>query len=224
MTAVGYTRLSQESDTSIPRQKRKIREYCDEHGLDLETILDDGQRTSGFDTDRDGYQELKDRIEDVDAVVVHDKTRIGRDFDERMRFVLDLREHDVELHAARRGQVDLSDPTNAAVESIHAAKDDEGKREEIEKAREAVEERLEAGYDHGRPRFGMTYDEDGRYQVPGEDFDAVVEILRRREKGDGFAEITDDLDVSERTARRVVEREAWYLDRAERAGVDLPIA
>lgn len=214
--AIGYTRLSQESDTSIDRQKRKIRDYCDDRGLELLEILDDGQRTSGFETDRAGYQEVKARIRDgtVGAVVVHDKTRIGRDFDERMRFVLDLREYDAELHSARRGPVDLSNPTDAAVESIHAAKDDEGKREEIEKAKEAVEERLEAGYDHGRPRFGMTYDGDGRYQVPGDDFDSVEDIFRLRDEGKTLAEIGAEVDTSVATVSRVLKRRDWYEERS----------
>lgn len=216
--AIGYTRLSQESDTSIDRQKRKIREYCRERGLELEEIIDDGQHTSGFETDRAGYQEVKTRIRDgsVDVVVVHDKTRIGRDFDERMRFVLDLREYDAELHSARRGPVDLSNPTDAAVESIHAAKDDEGKREEIEKSKEAVKERLEAGYDHGRPRFGMTYDDKGRYQIPGEDFEAVKEIFELRDEGATLTEIGDEVGVSVATASRVLKRRGWYEERSNR--------
>lgn len=216
--AIGYTRLSQESDTSIDRQKRKIREYCRGRGFELEEIIDDGQHTSGFETDRAGYQDVKARIRDgsVDVVVVHDKTRIGRDFDERMRFVLDLREYDAELHSARRGPVDLSNPTDAAVESIHAAKDDEGKREEIEKSKEAVKERLEAGYDHGRPRFGMTYDEKGRYQIPGDDFEVVEEIFELRDEGATLTEIEDEVGVSVATASRVLKRRDWYEERSKR--------
>lgn len=215
--AIGYTRLSQDSDVSIEKQKQEIRDYCGVAGIQLVEILDDGEFSSGFDVDRDAYQLVKERVQSdaVGAVVVRDKTRIGRDFDERMRFVLDLREHDVELHSALRGeQVDLSDPTDAAVESIHAAKDDESKREEIEKARQAVEDRMDAGLDHGRPRFGMEYDDAGEYQVPGEEFDTVLEILKRAGDETGTA-IAEDLDMPRATVYRVIDREEWYRDRTE---------
>lgn len=215
--AIGYTRLSQDSDTSIDRQKRHIRDYCEANGFDLATIHDDGEFSSGFDVERSEYQNLKDELTagTVDAVVVNDKTRIGRDFDERMRFVLDLRAHDVVLHSARRGHIDLSDPTDAAVESVHAAKDDEAKREEIEKAKEATAERIEAGYDHGRPRFGMTYDDRGHFQVPGEEFETVVQILELRDGGATYEEISNRTGVAVGTAHSVVNNRDWYAERAE---------
>lgn len=213
MTAIGYTRLSQDSDTSIDRQKRHIREYCEREAIDLQDILNDGQYSSGFDTDRSKYQEVRDLVQagEIDAVVVNDRTRIGRDYDERMRFILDLRQYDVELHT-RKGRVDLSNPTNVAVEGVHAAKDDEGKREEIEKAKEATEERIQQGYDHGRPPFGLQYDDDGQYWVPdSEEFDTAIEVLEMRDEGKSFRAIAESLDdVGREAARGIVERREKY--------------
>jgi len=216
--AVGYTRLSQDSDTSIPRQKRKIRSYCDERGIDLVEILDDGRFSSGFDADRTEYQEVRDRIRarEVSAVVVHDKTRIGRDFDERMQFVLDLRKFGVELHSARKGAVDLSNPTDAAVESLYAAQDDEAKREEIEKAVEAVEERLANGYDHGPPRFGCEYRDDGKFQVPGENYAVAMRVIEMKDNGKTYEQIEAETGVPTSTANRIVEAREWYADRPKR--------
>lgn len=217
MTAVGYTRLSQDSDTSIDRQKTSIREYCDAHGLELSEIRNDGEFSSGFDRDRTEYQEVKRLVNEdaADAVVVYDKTRIGRDFDERMQFVLDLRRTDTDLHSARRGPIDLTDPTDAAVESIHAAKDDEAKREEIEKSKEAVAERLQKGFDHGRPPFGLRFDDNGEHWVPGERFGDVLEILRLRSDGATYEEIADTIGVSTTTAYRVVDRRQLYVEREQ---------
>lgn len=215
MNAVGYTRLSQDSDTSIKRQKEAIRDYCDSHNLRLTEIRDDGEFSSGFDRDRTEYQAVKGLVEEqaVDAVVVYDKTRIGRDFDERMQFVLDLRRTETGLHSARRGPIDLSDPTDAAVESIHAAKDDEAKREEIEKSREAVEERIEAGYDHGRPPFGLQFDDNGEYWVPGDRFDDVLEALRLRNDERTYEEIAETIGVGTGTVYRIVDRREFYIKR-----------
>lgn len=214
-TAVGYTRLSQTSDTSIDRQMHHIREYADEHGLELDRIYNDGEEASGFDTDREQYQRLRERVVsgEVDAIVVNDKRRLARDVDEVMRLVPDLRQSSVELHTYQDGQLDLSDPMRAAIEILMAAAAHEEKMEEIEKAVEAIEEKKDAGHDLGRPRFGMTYNDDGSRQVPGDEFDTVLEILRLRSDGATYQEIAEQVGVSVGTAHNVVDRREWYVER-----------
>jgi len=225
--AIGYTRLSQASDTSIDRQKRHIRDYCERNGIELTEIVDDGQRSSGFNTEREGYLRVKKRIEagDADAVVTNDKQRIGRDFDERMMFVIMLRRNEAQLHTARSGHIDLSNPTDAAVESIHAAADDEKKREEIEKAKEAVAERLANGYDHGSERVGMTYRDDGKYQEPDDDFYKVTETLRLLDEGElTYREIAADVGLpGPSSVHSIKEAREWYAERAKMAGVEMGV-
>jgi DNA invertase Pin-like site-specific DNA recombinase len=185
--SIGYTRLSQESDTSIDRQKRHIYEYVVDLGFELETIYDDGERSSGFDESREEYVKLRDRVlsGEIKAVVVNDKRRLARDFDETMRLVLDLREHDVEAHTYQQGQLDLSDPVQAAVEVLQAASEHEAKKKEIERAREAVQERLDNGFDHGRPPIGFRFDDAGERWVPdiGGEFEDVVEAIQMSTTG-----------------------------------------
>jgi DNA invertase Pin-like site-specific DNA recombinase len=151
----------------------------------------------------------------VDAVVTNDKRRWPRDENEVMRFVADLRDRDVELHTHLNGQVDLSDPMDAAMEIMRASVAAEEKREEIQKAREAVEQRVsDPAVDHGRPRFGMTYDDRGDRQVPGEEFETVEEILRLRDRGLSIPDISERTDVPTGTVYRVCDREEWYRERA----------
>jgi len=219
-TAVGYTRLSQQSDTSIDRQKQHIRAYADEHGFDVDRIYDDGQGASGFESAREEYRELRDRVEttdEIDAIIVNDKRRLARDVDEVMRLIPDLRQNSTELHTCRDGQLDLSDAMRAAIEILQAAAAHEEKMEEIEKSIEAVEERLSAGYDHGPPRFGMRYREDGQYQEPADNFEKVEKIWRLREDGCSYSEIEEETEVPSSTAQRVVENRDWYLEREQMA-------
>lgn len=217
MTTAGYTRLSQQSDTSIERQKRHIREYAEEHDLDLELIYDDGESSSGFETEsREQYQQLRRRIQDgeLDAVILNDKRRLARDIDEVMRLIPDLRTTDTELHTYEDGPLDLSDPMRAAIEILQAAAAHEEKLKEIRRAIAAVDERVEdPDIDHGRPRFGMTYDDAGVRQVPGEDFEQVEEILRRREQGESYRAIAEDVTASRETVRKVWGRREWYRER-----------
>jgi len=213
--AAGYSRLSQESDTSIARQQRHIRAHCDQHGLDLLTIYDDGERASGFDSERSAYRELRERIEsgELDAVVVNDKRRLARDIDEVMRLVPLLRSSDTELHTHRDGRLDLSDPMRAAIEILMAAAAHEEKMAEIEKSIEAIREKQERGDDLGRPRFGMRYSDDGRRQVPGDDFDTVLDILTLRNRGLTYEEIQERTGVALGTISNVLDRREWYVER-----------
>lgn len=217
-SAIGYTRLSQESDTSIDRQKRHIREYADENGLTLETIYDDGERSSGFDESREEYQQVRDRVQsgEIVAVVVNDKRRLARDFDETMRLVLDLREHDVEAHTFQEGQLDLSDPVQAAVEVLQAASEHEAKKKEIERAREAVQERIDSGHDHGRPPTGFRFDEAGERWVPDREgrFEDVVEAIQMVEDGATYAHVHEELGISPSTMSGVMDRKERYLQEA----------
>jgi DNA invertase Pin-like site-specific DNA recombinase len=213
--AAGYSRLSQESDTSIARQQRHIREYCEEKDLTLLTIYDDGEEASGFDADRSGYQALRERIaeDELDAVVTNDKRRLARDIDEVMRLVPLLRSTDTELHTHRDGRLDLSDPMRAAIEILMAAAAHLEKMAEIEKSIEAIREKQERGDDLGRPRFGMRYSDDGRRQVPGDNFDVVLDILQLRNRGLTYEEIRERTGVALGTISNVLGRREWYVER-----------
>lgn len=216
MNAIGYTRLSQQSDASIERQKRHIREYADEHGLELEQIYDDGEGSSGFDTaERTAYQKLREQITagGPDVVIVNDKRRLARDVDEVMRLIPAVRTNDIELHTFQDGEIDLSDPMKAAIEILQAAAAHKEKKEEIEKSIEAVEERINSGYDHGPPRFGMEYDDEGKYQRPGEDFHLVERVWELREEGKSYPVIEGITGVPSSTAHRVVQNKEWYQNR-----------
>lgn len=213
--AIGYTRLSQESDTSIDRQKRHILAYADELGLTLETIYDDGERSSGFDESREEYQQVRERVQsgEIVAVIVNDKRRLARDFDETMRLVLDLREHDVEVHTCQEGKLDLSDPVQAAVEVLQAASEHEAKKKEIERAREAVQERISNGFDHGRPPIGFRFDDAGEYWVPDREgrFSDVVDAIRMVEEGSTYRDVKKKLNIAPSTMTHIMNRRDRYL-------------
>lgn len=98
-----------------------------------------------------------------------------------------------------------------AVEGIQAASDDAAKHAEIERAKREGERRLEAGYDQGRPPYGMQFDNDGRYWIPGEEFSTALEVIDLRNAGHSYRAIESETDVPYSTARRIVERRERYL-------------
>jgi hypothetical protein len=93
------------------------------------------------------------------------------------------------------------------------------KEEEIKKSRRAIKRRKERGYDHGRPRFGMTYDDAGHYQVPSDEFDTVLEIFQLDNAGESRREIADTVDVPVATIQNVLNRREWYLAREQTAEI-----
>lgn len=217
--AWGYVRLSQTGrEASLEEQKQDIREYArGNDDLELQTTRNDGERTSGFDPEREEYQLVREKIRaaGIDAIVVRDRARLSRDFDDRLSLLVDLRASGVEWHVIEAGGlVDVQDVQQAGMECLHAMMDHYKKMMEIERSREAVAERLEKGYDHGAVRFGMTYREDGKYQVPGEDFDVVRRIFELADSGKSQREIRDEVEVALGTISRVLERREWYEERA----------
>lgn len=220
--AVGYTRLSQDG-LSIPDQKDAIRDYCERHGFDLERIYDDGKRASGYGVeDRPDYRELRERVKngDVDAVVVRDTGRIGRDFDERMYFVLDCRGAGIELHSTEAGKHDLSDPYSVVIETAQAAGDDVQKRHEIKRAKEATQKRIENGCYHGKPPFGLQFAaDDCHLEKHPIEYEQLGEIIERRENGERVVDVAEAFDVSTATVSRVANRGLeWYDEKLAEYG------
>lgn len=236
--AWGYVRLSQRGrDGTLEEQKRQIREYARKRDrLTLATTLNEGSETSGFDSGREKYQRLLKNVRDgnVDAVIVRDRSRLSRDFDERLRLILTFRtKHSIrqkggrtvavqpELHVTEESRrIDMSDSYTSAMECMHAAMDHVKKMTEIERAKEAVEERKESGCYQGRPPFGLVFDDDNCHlKRDGDQWDVVKEIIHRRKDGESVASIAEDVSVSQATIRRVENNGIeWYLDRLEEYG------
>jgi len=213
MKAVGYTRLSQESDTSIESQKEDIRSYCSSEGLELDNIFDEGEKESGFDDERTQYQALKDYLDfsDVDAVVVRDLSRLSRDRKERVRLLLELDDFGIELHSVERGEVDISEPWTLTIETIKATSDDVEKRKEIERSKKEIEKRKEKGFYQGRPPLGLQMDDAGQELVVDEnEIDQVREVLSLRSQGLSYPDIEERTGVPKATAYRVQKRREQY--------------
>jgi len=223
LDAWGYTRLSQEGrDGSLDEQMAAVREYAADHpDLDLVTTLNEGASTSGFDNDREKYTRLVDKVRDdeIGAVVVRDRARLSRDFDERLRLLTYFRSSDVELHVVEdRGRIDVGDVQTASMECVHAAMDHIKKKAEIHRSKQAIKERMERGDDHGRPPFGLQYDDAGRSWVADREsgeFATALEVVRLREDDVSWRDIADKTGVNTGTARRVYERKDRYLEEAE---------
>lgn len=216
-TAIGYIRLSQDGK-SLDRQRRDVTDYADTNGYALAEIYNEGKRASGFNTDRPEYQALLDHLDTsaTTAVIVPNLSRLSRDRKERLRLLLDVDQAGVQLHSVELGgAVDLDDDWELVQQSIRATTDDVAKRKEIERSQRATQERINNGYDHGRPPFGLTYDDEGNYWVPdrgSDEYRTAISCIELREHGHSWREIATETTVSKDTARRIYNRRERYLD------------
>lgn len=216
--ALGYTRLSQTSDTSIPDQKAEIRDLADQEGFNLVHIYDDGERSSGFDNERPQYVEMVAHTdeEDVDAIIVRDTDRLSRDKKERVMLLFELESKDIEIWTTDANQpVDFDDDEGFLLEVLRAYFDDVFKRREIEKAKRKIQQRIENGYYHGRPPFGLQFDDHGEQLVPDDAFKTAVEVIQARDDGRTYAEIAESVEIGQGTVYRIVERRELYEQHLE---------
>lgn len=225
--ALAWIRKSKgrDDDIGLEEQREVVHELADELAdetvpldLGVQTGFSSMTRDSDHDQLLDEVPEVLDAIEQLEAgeydyLVALDDRRICRD--EYLSII---------QYAANQGDCELTYVADVAEDDlaydIHRRVERETKEEEIRKSQAALDRREEKGYDHGRPRFGMEYDKDGRYQVPGENFGKVLKILRMHSKGATFPEISDEVGVSTSTAHRVVDRREWYIKR-DKLGEDL---
>lgn len=213
-TAIGYIRLSQDGK-SLERQRRNVEEYADTKGLELVRVYDEGRHASGFTEDREKYQALMEHVNtaEVGEVIVPNLSRLSRDRKERLRLLLEFDAVGVDLHSHELGRaVDLSEDWALVHQSIRATADDIEKRKEINRSKRATKERIESGFDHGRPPFGLRFDADGEYWVPDEDFEDAIEVIMHRRSGLSWRKIAHKTGINKDTARRVWQRREKYLE------------
>jgi len=217
--ALAWIRKSKGDDDAIglQQQRQQVATLADELADDV-TTLDLGIQTGFSSLTRDGDGLLDDhpgveaelsnlRAGEYDYLVALDDRRVCRD-----GYL------EVIKHAATEGGCAIEYVRDVATDDLtHDIKrrvDRDTKETEIEKSRQAIQERQERGFDHGRPKFGMEYDDAGEYQVPGEDFEKVLDILEKRADGASYSEIVEATGVSRSTVHKVVNRRQWYEARA----------
>lgn len=224
--AWGYVRLSQESDDSLDEQKASIREYASRNGLDLQTTRNDGQRTSGFDLEREEYQLLREKIErgEIGAVITRDRARIARDFDERLWLITTLRGTGVEWHVTEHGdRLHLEDIQKAGFECIHAMWDHYKKMIEIERSRQVVRDRQERGCYQGMPPLGLTFADDGCHlerDGAWSDVERAFEMLFE-EDGTTYGDVVTETGFSRNQVKTLSERgPEWYAETLAEYGTE----
>jgi len=221
LIADGYTRLSQDSDRSIPRQTENIEAYGEKLNSDdeyppvkLSKIYNDGRWSSGFSTEGRGeWQRVMERIEagETDMVWADGKRRFARDFDDTMELIMACRKNDVELHDVGSGALDLDDPKAVSFELMQAASEHEAMKRYIEKSIEETKQRISNGYYHGQPPVGLCYDGEKQHLVIDEAHEEDIRVvLELAENGESARRIAEEVPWTHPTVSKILKREEEY--------------
>lgn len=213
MTVARYHRVSTD-DQNPQRQLDATADYVAREfdGDAVEVYVD---KSTGTDTARDDYQRLMRDVEagEIDAVVVHEVSRVSRSIRDLSRTVDRLDDEGCALHIISEGIVVApgeDDPYQRALLhllGVFAELEADMSRKRVREgiaARQANEE-----YHHGPAPLGFEKD-DGRL-VEGADYDHVVSVLEMIQKDElSKRKGADELDTSRRTINRALDRAELY--------------
>lgn len=214
--AAVYARVSTR-DQELDTQRDNLLDYADNLGLDVDADHVLADKSTGTDTDRAGYHQLMELVEDgaVDAIVVRSITRISRNMRDLHRTVGEIVEdhncglyvHDLKIPPGE--DLDMRDKILLNTLGMAAEL-------EADMIRQRVVEGLRAAEDAGkwttRPPYGFTTDDDGYLQPTDEFRNAVDAIVAVEEEGWSHRKASRHSGVPRRTIPNLLDRKELYLE------------
>jgi DNA invertase Pin-like site-specific DNA recombinase len=152
MRVAGYIRVStkqQKQDGSHENQRDELQRWADREGHDIEFFEDIA--ISGQAEDRPDYNEMMERAEEFDAIVVRELSRFGRNLRKVLDDVERLDEMGVDF-ITLSGEFDTSTAQGKLLLQVKGAFDEFWSNLAQERANEMVERRREEGKPIGRPK------------------------------------------------------------------------
>lgn len=220
VTVATYVRVST-ADQNLDRQLEATHDYAvDELGADPSAIEVYRDKSTGTDVERSGYQQMISDAEDgrLDAIIVHEVSRVARSISDLERTVQRLRDAGVAVHIVSERMVlrpddEDEDPYQRALFQmlgVFAELDAKIKRQNI---RQGIAARQESDdYHHGRPPLG--FEKDSGQLVEGADYHRVCEILEQVARDEmSQRQASKELDCGRKTIRTAIE------DRPELYGI-----
>lgn len=220
---VAYARVST-SDQSKDGQIDAIKdEYPD---LPPQNIYADVAH--GDDPTREGYQEMRERVEggDVSKVVAAKLDRLGRTTAEVADFVDTCSDQDVAIHLVQQGvNADPDDTMGQALLKMLGIVAEMELQLNRERRKEGIERAIDRGVQFGKAPHGTTKDEMGCLQ-PAEGFERVQYFIKEVRKGRSkratarFFEVPEGsiagiLDRAEDVYEVPFDNDQWKIERAK---------
>jgi len=210
-----YVRVST-AEQNLDRQLESTTEYAqDELGADLAEIETYRDKSTGTNTERGGYRDLMADVEtgDVDAVVVHEISRMARSLQDLERTVSRVTDEGGEVHFVRDG-LSFGDgkerPMHRLQLQMLGAFSEWEARVKQMNTREGIAARQQQDdYHHGPAPLGFEKD-DGQL-VEAQNYHDVVAVLEMVQKGElSKRKAADRLNCARSTVNRGLDRSDLY--------------
>lgn len=215
-TTALYCRVST-PDQSLARQRQQTSDYATNHlGIEPAAIDVYTDTQTGTNTDRDGYRELMDAVEngDIERVIASEVSRISRsvrDFAATVERIVD--ENGVGLHILDMG-IDLDpddhDPYTRAFLTVAATFAELEAEIKRDNTREGIAASRAQGKWHGRPPFGFDVGAEG-YLTPNDDYETAIIILDELDKGASKRELARRTGIARSTVRAIATSRNRYV-------------
>lgn len=210
-----YVRVST-ADQNLDRQLEATHDYAvDELGAEPAAIEVYRDKSTGTNIERSGYQAVLEDAEagDVDAVIVHEVSRIARSISDLEQTVERLRDAGVAVHIVSERMVlqpekEDEDPYQRALFQmlgVFAELDAKIKRQNIRQGIAARQESDE--YSHGPAPLG--FEKDNGQLVEANDYHRVCEVLEQVAHEDmSQRQASKELNCTRKTIRNALEKRA----------------
>jgi DNA invertase Pin-like site-specific DNA recombinase len=210
-----YARVST-SQQNLDRQLQSISDYAvDELQADTPELAIYRDKSTGTDTDRSGYTDLMHDVEagDLQAVVVHEISRLSRSLQDLSRTVERVTDAGAELHFVRDSLTfgpDTDPMTRLQMQMLGAFAEWEARVKQMN-TKEGIAARRDADdeYHHGRPPLGFEKSDGHLHQ--GARYHDVVATLELVDRGEvSKRQAAKELECARPTITRALERRELY--------------
>ena len=198
MKAVGYIRVStksqKEKGSSLDVQEVKIREYCALKDFDLHEVIGD-RGISGMSFDkRDGYKSLLEMIEkdEVDVVVVHSLSRLGRKMKDVIAFMEMLRVRGIKFYSIKES-LSNDDNVGQLIVNILSSINEFEVLMTRERIRDVKRNKKERGLVYGKLSYGFD-NIDGVLVKNKKEQSIIVRVKKLRTRGHSWSSIANRLN------------------------------
>lgn len=215
MQAGCYVRVST-ADQNLDRQLESTTEYAqDDLGLGLADIETYRDKSTGTNTDRSGYRDLMADVEAgvVDAVVIHEISRLARSLQDLERTVSRVTDQGAEIHFVRDG-LSFGDGKESPMHRLQmqmlGAFSEWQARVKQMNTKEGIAARQQnEDYHHGPAPLG--FEKDDGHLIEADGYHDVVAALDMVQKGElSKRKASQRLDCSRSTISRAIDRAELY--------------
>lgn len=217
MTVACYCRVST-SDQNLDRQLERTTEYAEHtNGADLSEIKVYQDKSTGTDTKRDGYRDLMADVEagEIEAVVVHETTRLTRSLQDLDRTVERVTEAGAELHFVRdnlppfRGDGD--DPMDRLMLQMLGAFAEWEARNKQQNTKEGIAARMNSDEDYHHGPAPLGFEKDDGELIEADEYHQVVAVLDMVQKAElSKRKAASRLDCARKTIGTAIDRGELY--------------